>query len=209
MPTSAPDPGAPTGGAPDPAVARGAPPADDLADLFHRYGAELLRYCGRRVGPDHAEDVVAETFLTAHSTWHRFDPARSQGARDAALPWLYGIATNILRRHRRSEVRAYRAMARAGAVAGGDGAGQGDVLAQRAVERADAQRVRGRLAAVLARLPRRQRDVLLLHAVAELEYAEIAAALEIPLGSVRSALHRARAKVRAALGTPLPVEEKP
>ncbi|WP_173041785.1 RNA polymerase sigma factor [Phytohabitans flavus] len=56
-----------------------------------------------------------------------------------------------------------------------------------------------RLSAVLAKLPRRQRDVLMLYAVAELEYAEIAAALQIPLGSVQSALHRARTKVRAAL----------
>ena len=53
---------------------------------------------------------------------------------------------------------------------------------------------------MLAALPRRQRDVLLLVAVAELEYGEVATALGIPIGSVRSALHRARHKLRAALG---------
>lgn len=68
-----------------------------------------------------------------------------------------------------------------------------------AADRVDAQRSVARLSAVLAKLPRRQRDVLMLFAVAELEYAEIAAALGIPLGSVQSSLHRARAKVRAAL----------
>jgi RNA polymerase sigma-70 factor (ECF subfamily) len=168
------------------------PHPNDLADLFQRYGPELLRYCLRRVGPDHAEDVVAETFLSAYSARHRYDPTRS----GSVLPWLYGIATNHLRRHRRAEIRAYRAAARAGNAPSADGP---DILAQRAVERVDAHQARGRLAAVLAGLPRRQRDVLLLHAVAELEYAEIAVALDIPVGTVRSALHRARAKVRAAL----------
>ena len=162
----------------------------DLANVFDKYARDLLRYCARRVGPDLAEDVVAETFLQAYANRHRYDPAKA-----AALPWLYGIATNVIRRHRRAEVRAYRAMARgAGAAPAEDG------VAQRAAERTDAARSRRRLAKALAVLPRRQRDVLLLYAIAELEYAEIAAALDIPLGSVRSALHRARAKVSHALG---------
>src|SRR5215471_16330511 len=84
----------------------------DLGGLFDRHGAELLRYCARRVGPDHAEDVVAETFLTAHANFRSYDPSRS-----GPLPWLYGIATNLLRRHGREEVQALRAFARAGRVA--------------------------------------------------------------------------------------------
>ena len=164
----------------------------DLGGMFDRYADELMRYCSRRVGPDHAEDVVAETFLTAHAQAHRFDQNRA-----GVLPWLYGIATNLLRRHRRAEVHGYRALARmyASAVPPGD-----DAVAQRAAERVDAQHVRVRLARALASLPRRQRDVLLLFAVAELGYAEIAAALDLPLGTVQSTLHRARARVRAALG---------
>src|SRR5215470_988433 len=55
----------------------------DLGGLFDRHGAELLRYCARRVGPDHAEDVVAETFLTAYAQRERFDPARA-----SPVPWL-------------------------------------------------------------------------------------------------------------------------
>ena len=66
-------------------------------------------------------------------------------------------------------------------------------------DRVDAQRSVARVAHVLARLPRRQREVLLLFAIAELEYSEIATALGIPLGSVQSSLHRARTKIRAAL----------
>ncbi|MFC0530156.1 RNA polymerase sigma factor [Phytohabitans kaempferiae] len=160
----------------------------DLAGVFDRYARELLRYCTRRVGEQVAEDVVAETFLVAYEQRHRYDAARGE-----VLPWLYGIATNLLRRHRRTEIRALRALAHA------DGGSPVDGPAQRATERVDAARAVARLSAVLAKLPRRQRDVLMLYAVAELEYAEIAAALQIPLGSVQSALHRARAKVRAAL----------
>lgn len=152
-----------------PAPPVGDDPAD-LAGMFARYGRRLLVYCACRVEPDAAEDVVAETFLVAYARRHRYDHDRP-----SALPWLYGIATNLVRRHRRTEARAYRAYARA---------------------------ARQRLAAALTRLPRRQRDVLLLYAVAQLEYAEIAEALDIPLGSVRSSLHRARAKLRAGLGAP-------
>ncbi|GAA4676754.1 RNA polymerase sigma factor [Phytohabitans rumicis] len=161
----------------------------DLAGMFDRYARELLRYCTRRVGEQAAEDVVAETFLVAYEQRHRYDTGRGE-----MLPWLYGIATNLLRRHRRTEIRALRALAR-----GDGGSSTVDGPGQRAADRVDAERTVARLSAVLAKLPRRQRDVLLLYAVAELEYAEIAAALEIPLGSVQSALHRARAKVRAAL----------
>jgi RNA polymerase sigma factor (sigma-70 family) len=164
----------------------------DLAGVFDRYARDLLRYCTRRVGEHAAEDVVAETFLVAYEQRDRYDASRGE-----VLPWLYGIATNLLRRHRRTETSALRALARA---AGGSRAAEGP--AQRATERVDAERTVACLSAVLAKLPRRQRDVLMLYAVAELEYAEIAAALQIPLGSVQSSLHRARAKVRAALASP-------
>jgi RNA polymerase sigma-70 factor (ECF subfamily) len=166
------------------------PDPADLAGLFDRYGSELLRYCARRVGPDHAEDVVADTFLTAHANFRAYDASRS-----APLPWLYGIATNLLRRHGRDEVQAYRAFARAGRTVH-----RGSDDWDRAAERVDAFRARTGLAKALASLSRKQRDVLLLFAVAQLEYDEIAVALGMPVGTVRSTLHRARVKVRSALG---------
>jgi len=161
--------------------------AHDLAGMFSRHGRDLLRYCTRRVGPQLAEDVVAETFLVAHERRDRFDPRRGE-----LLPWLYGIATRLLHRHVRAEVRALRESTRLPLV-------EDEAHDEAAAGRVDAQRSVTRLSAVLAGLPRRQRDVLMLFAVAELEYAEIAAALDIPLGSVQSSLHRARAKVRAAM----------
>jgi RNA polymerase sigma-70 factor (ECF subfamily) len=167
-------------------------PADpaDLAGMFDRYARDLLRYCAQRVGSDLAEDAVAETFLVAYEQRDRFDPKRG-----ALLPWLYGIATNVLRRHRRVELRHLRTLARA------TGEPEDPQSEQRNVERLDAAQQVARVSRALAALPRRQRDVLLLFAVAELEYAEIAAALSIPLGSVQSALHRARTKIRAALAS--------
>ncbi|MEE6258153.1 RNA polymerase sigma factor [Plantactinospora sonchi] len=161
----------------------------DLTRLFERSAGELLRYCASRVGQAAAEDVVAQTFLTAVEQQRRYDRRH-----DDPRPWLFGIATNLLRQHRRAEVRGLRAMARTGIdplVADG--------LAERTAESVDARVTTRRIVGALARLPARQRDVLLLYAIAELSYAEIAAALVIPVGSVQSALHRARTKLRAEL----------
>lgn len=161
-------------------------PPDDVAGLFDRYGAELLRYCASRVGSSIAEDIVADTFLIVYERRHRL-------AEGPARAWLYGIATNLLRRHRRTETRALRTLARTGHDP------HVHDFADRAVDRVDASSLSRELAAVLARLPGRQRDVLLLYALADLDYESIARTLGIPLGSVQSALHRARTKVRAAV----------
>jgi DNA-directed RNA polymerase specialized sigma24 family protein len=76
--------------------------AADLAAMFQRYVRPLLRYCACRVGTDAAEDIVAETLVIAYAQRQRFDPGRA-----SALTWLYGIATNVARRHRRTEMRVY------------------------------------------------------------------------------------------------------
>lgn len=172
-----------------------------IVGLYERHAAELYRYCARRVGPDRADDVVASTFLTAYERRHSFDPAQPN-----ALPWLYGIATNQLRRHRRDEVRGYRALARTGV----DPLNTDvvDSHAARSDERADATALTRRLAAVLAALPHRQRDVLLLYAVAEMEPTKIASALGIPAGTVRSYLYRARTRLRAALADTQPLARR-
>jgi RNA polymerase sigma-70 factor (ECF subfamily) len=168
--------------------------ADSFTACYDEHARTLLRFCARRIGPQAAEDAVATTFLVAYERWHQRDPGVD------ARPWLYGIAVNVLRRHRRDEIRGYRALARLGVDPLFHADGILDGHEQRAGERTDAQRRTRAVAGVLAGLPRRQREVLLLVAVAELEYGEVAAALGIPIGSVRSALHRARHKLRAALG---------
>jgi RNA polymerase sigma-70 factor (ECF subfamily) len=161
----------------------------DIEGLFAAYGEQLLRYCRGRLAQADAEDVVAQTFLIAQR--RRLD-------QPAGLPgraWLFGIVTNVLREHRRAEVRRLRVMSRAGV---GD---QPEAeLADEVAERIDDSAALRPVLAAMAGLPVKQREVLLLYAVAELSYEEIAVALRMPLGSVRSALHRARAKIRAAVG---------
>ena len=164
-----------------------------FAELYDRHAGSLYRYAARRLGERLAEDVVAETFLAAFRRRDSYELARAD-----ARPWLYGIAANVIGKHRRSELRMLRAFARAGVdpIADGESDGDGDGVDTRLAAGA----VRAELAAALAALPRRDREVLLLVAWAELTYDEVAVALSIPVGTVRSRLNRARAGVRAALG---------
>lgn len=170
------------------AASRAEPEA--FATIFDRHAVTIHHYAARRLGQAAADDVVGETFLIAFRRRDRYDPAY----RDAR-PWLFGIATNVISRHRHAEARAYQVLARTGAdpvTASPDE----DVLARVA---ASAQR--RALAASLARLHPADRDTLLLVVWGGLSYAETAHALAVPVGTVRSRLNRARRKLRAALGT--------
>ena len=161
-----------------------------FATLFDRHASAVHRYLGRRVG-ELADDLMSETFLIAFRRRAAYRPERVE-----VRPWLIGIATNLVHGSARAERRRYRAMARAAGEPEVHGADPGDSVA-----RLDAQARRGPLAAALAGLKARDRDVLLLFAWAQLSYEEIAAVLDIPLGTVRSRLNRARRQTRAALWT--------
>jgi RNA polymerase sigma-70 factor (ECF subfamily) len=156
--------------------------------IFDRHYDAIHRYLARRVGWDLAEELTASVFLAAFGSRVRFRPS-GQDAR----PWLLGIATNILRRHVRTEVRRLRAYGRVPRtdVVPFDG----DALAKRL----DAQRAAPLIGAALARLPEAERSALLLVAWADLTYEEVAIALDIPVGTVRSRLHRARNRFRELL----------
>ncbi|MFI8529292.1 RNA polymerase sigma factor [Streptomyces aquilus] len=162
--------------------------------LFHRYADDIHRYVSRRLGTETADDLMAETFVVAFQQRRRYDLTRPH-----ARPWLYGIVTNLVGQHRRAEARRLRALARAAATGTADGDG-GEALADRVTARVGAERTRAELAGALATLPARYRDVLLVIAWGDLDYAEAAEALGVPVGTVRSRLHRARAGLRAALG---------
>lgn len=155
---------------------------DEFEGLFERHAATMLRYLQLRVGRDLAEELMAETFVRAFDARERFDMRR-----ESALPWLYGIASNLIRMHFRTEERRLRAyQAAAGLeVQPGDSTEEG-------VERVHASELAPALAAALAALPAVQSDVLLLHTYAELTHGEIAEALGISASSVRKRLHRAR-----------------
>jgi RNA polymerase sigma factor (sigma-70 family) len=159
-----------------------------FTQIFDRHFDAVRGYLGRRVDADVAQDLAAEAFTVAFDGRRRFDSGRP-----SARPWLLGIATNLLRHHRRSEVRRLHAMARLDVPdLIPDGTDSIDA-------RLDAGRLRSRLADALASLPQGERDVLLLHAWADLDHAAIAQALGISVGTARSRLHRARGRLRERL----------
>ena len=160
-----------------------------FAELFHRHAPRIQRYVTRRLGTDAADDIVAETFLLAFRRRAAYDQARED-----ALPWLYGIATRLIGRHRRAESRLYQALAKTGT---------DPVTApftDRSDDRVTASAASRRLAAALASLPAAYRDTLLLVAWGDLTYEEVAHALGVPRGTVRSRINRARAALRHKLG---------
>lgn len=155
--------------------------------IFDRHFDPIHGYLQRQVGTDLADDLASQTFLAAFDRRAGFDLSH-----ESARPWLFGIAANMARRHFRDVRRQLSAYARAGAdlsVDAFDGV----------EERADAAAFRSSLETALAGLPREELETLLLYAWAELTYSEIAEALAIPVGTVRSRLNRTRER----LGEPL------
>jgi RNA polymerase sigma factor (sigma-70 family) len=162
---------------------------EQFTALFRRHAPYIQRYVVRRLGRDAADDIVAETFLLAFRQRDSYD----QTCPDAR-PWLYGIATNLIGRHRRAEIRLYRALARTGADP------VMESFTDRVEDRVSASMASRRLAVGLARLPEELRDTLLLVAWSDLSYQEAATALGVPIGTVRSRISRARSKLRRTLG---------
>ncbi len=148
----------------------------DFEALFEEHFDAIYGYLARRVGPDLARDLAAETFTRAYAARKRFDPGRGE-----PRAWLFGVANNLLRHHYRDEERRLRAFARV------------ELLAR------DAAPEEPSVAEALSVLSREDRDVLLLFAWADLSYEQIAEALGLPIGTVRSRLNRARTRMRDEL----------
>jgi RNA polymerase sigma-70 factor (ECF subfamily) len=159
--------------------------ADAFGVLFERHARAIYNYCFRRVGRwAAAEDLVSIVFLEA---WRRRSKPLPIGKE---LPWLYGIATNVVRNRRRAERRYAAALRRI----------PPPELSARfeddSDERIDDEQLMARALELLARLPRRERDVFALCAWSELSYEDAAVALGLPVGTVRSRLSRSRARLR-------------
>jgi RNA polymerase sigma-70 factor (ECF subfamily) len=156
-----------------------------IGALFDRCAPAVFGYLARRLGSQRAEDATAETFRIAVERFATFDPARGE-----PLPWLLGIATNVVRRSLRDEERWLRALARVPRPSLTDGRPADDGAGLPAgIE----------VGAALAALAPGDRDVIMLIAWEDLSYEQVAAALEVPVGTVRSRLHRARRQLREAL----------
>jgi RNA polymerase sigma-70 factor (ECF subfamily) len=159
---------------------------DQFGAVFERHFEPIHRYLARRVGSALADDLAARVFTIAFERRQKFDLAVPD-----AGPWLYGIASNLVRSHRRAERRRLAALGRLAA--------QPQASSDRTEGLADNVDP-ALLARALRRLNGGQREVLLLFAWAELSHAEIAIALGISPGTVASRLSRARHSLRTALG---------
>jgi RNA polymerase sigma-70 factor (ECF subfamily) len=159
-----------------------------FATVFDRHYDQIWRYLSRRTDPAAADDLASETFTRAFSARAGYDRAQPN-----AGPWLYGIATNLVRERCRREGRRWRAYARAI---------ESEVLEDRYEQvngRVDASALAPVLVAALSGLAAADRDALLLLALTDLSYEEIAVATGAPVGTVRSRLHRARRHMQRAL----------
>lgn len=150
--------------------------------IFERYYDDIYRYVVARLGPDLGADVASAVFLVAFARRDRFVPQRGD-----ARPWLFGIATNLIRNRRRREARRLRALREASQDAW-------QLVTDETVP------LDSDVRAALARLSRTQRDVVWLVDVIGLTYREAAAALRVPLGTAQSRLSRAHARLADVLG---------
>jgi RNA polymerase sigma factor (sigma-70 family) len=156
---------------------------DAFTEVFERHWDDVYRFCLSRAGSA-GEDIAAEVFRVAFDRRRRYESRYSD-----ARPWLFGIASNLLREHFRTARREENKLQRSGALTHGEA--DPDSL--------ERQLLGPELASALLDIPAADRDALLLLAWADLNYEQIAQALDIPVGTVRSRIHRARERVREYL----------
>jgi RNA polymerase sigma-70 factor (ECF subfamily) len=161
---------------------------DLFTAVYDRYFRHIYRYAAARLDTQKAEDIAAETFLLAFAQRDRFDSERG-----SLRPWLFGIATNLVARHRRKEARYYKALARTWPEPAVDS------HENRVVASVAAEGMQPQLAKALIALSQGERDVVLLVALSQLSHEEVAEALGISYGTVGSRLSRARKKLRPAI----------
>ncbi len=155
--------------------------------LYERHARPVYNHCFRRTASwAQAEDLTSAVFLEA---WRRREEVRFSG--DSLLPWLLGVAANLLRNQRRALRRFRVALARLPPPAAEDD------FADDVARRLDDERTMRRVLGVIGELPAKEREVLALCAWDGLSYEAAAIALGIPVGTVRSRLARARARLRA------------
>jgi RNA polymerase sigma factor (sigma-70 family) len=163
-----------------------------FGEIYERHQGALYKYVARRIGTSDAGDLVAETFTVAYTRRHAFDLERT-----TIRPWLYGIAANMVRDHLRRRGRASRAYLRYALDA--------DVTTRSPESAAEAQLRWEAVNRALAKLNERDREALLMSALGGLEYAEIAEALNLKLGTVKSSINRARRKIGELVDTDRPI----
>lgn len=158
-----------------------------FADLYRRYRPDVYRFAAHMTGQaSAADDIVQDVFLSVIRDIRRFEAGRG-----TLLAWLLGITRNHVRRwqHRRRWL----------AITGGDdgvlGAVEADPMTDLSRREDEAA-----LKRALTEIPARYREVIVLCDLQELSYETAAGVLRVPVGTVRSRLHRGRARLALALG---------
>jgi RNA polymerase sigma factor (sigma-70 family) len=156
--------------------------------VFERHATDAFRFLARQTNAQVAEDLLAETFLLAFRSRGHFDTNYR-----SSKPWILGIAANVARHHFRSEQRRHRLLRRLRSL--------DPPPANESSEVDDHLLAAGeylQTAMALKRLSSGRREIVLLSATG-LTYPEIASALDLPIGTVRSRLSRARSNLRELL----------
>jgi RNA polymerase sigma factor (sigma-70 family) len=177
-----------------PGVAPERTPLIALADFERCFEVNFVavhRFIARRVGAPLADDLASETFAAAFRRRHSFEPSVA-----SSRAWLFGIANNLVRAHLRAEQHMLALCSRLEAEASSTGR---DASPEAQVAGSG---LAPRVARALASLPPEQREVLLLHAWGGLSDEEVAVALGLPAGTVRSRMWRARSALRSQLVPP-------
>lgn len=152
-------------------------------EVFRRHFPALLGYARKRVGHDVGEEIAARAMVIAFERRTKFDPKHP-----SARPWLFGIASNLIRHHIRDERVHLDALGKLPI-----DPDLGDLVD---AERLDAELERPLLADALMMLAEHDRETFLLFVLEDLSYEDIAAAVGVPIGTVRSRIHRARTQLR-------------
>jgi len=168
------------------AIARSVADPRAFDEVYRQHVHAIFVYVAARVGPQYAEDVVADVFAAAFASRATFDRTAT-----SARPWLYGIVANKLHQHRAAELRwLHQPQLKSG---------DDEEAGERSHARLDAHAVVPELAAALVQLTPAERDVLVLHVFEDLTHREIAQVLGIRRGTAKVRLHRGRERLRAAL----------
>jgi RNA polymerase sigma factor (sigma-70 family) len=159
---------------------------EEFREIFERHYESVRRFAQRVVGRDVGEEIAAQTFLIAFHRRATYDVGYP-----SARSWLFGIAYNVVRHHLRAERSQHDLLARLPK--------EREATDPIETETLDAARLAPILRNALSKLREEQRSPFVLVALGELTYRETADVLAIPVGSVRSRIHRARARLRELL----------
>jgi len=175
---------------------------DDIDALVRTYRARILRFVMYSTGdPDLAETLAQDCLLKAYN-------ARANFRGDCSVnTWLTGIALNLIRDHQRTQKFKFWRQARATAIDVSDVASFIPTTGSTPEAQLIAKQQVARLSSILETLSQNQRTVFLLKFSEELDLPEIAVAMDMPVNTVKTHLHRAIKAVRAQLAAQPPMHQ--